>query len=247
MSEMAQSGTGVQVVCGSTLIGEVVDMKLPSRTVNEADSTSHDNLEGVESSIPTTITQGDGTVKINYYGSTVQDALWTDMTARTIREWMFIMPMAFAGGGRSYTFNGYIKSINMTTPMKGPVQWDITVKAISSTVPKTTGAAGLTTPFMAFIDNDANAITPTETPAQTTYEYNLECYSDDTYLILTPTAAVGTIYVNGTVCVSGAASGHITTPTATGGVIYIVVMVAEAGKTPKVYRIRVQKGLTVHP
>lgn len=245
---MAQSGFGVQVLWNTTLIGEVNgDVALPDSTANETDSTSHDNLYGRNSKKLTSTTQGDGTFKVFYYGTTVQKALWTDHIARTIRPCMIIMPMDFSGGGYSYKFNAQIKGIKRNIPQNGFVNWDITITPVSEVIEVTTGSAALTTPFVAFKDNDSNALTPTETPAAATYEYNLECYSDDTTIVVTPTAAAGTIYVNGVAVVSGADSDPITAPSAIGDVIMIIIMVTQANKTPKVYKVRVQKGLTAHP
>jgi hypothetical protein len=157
------------------------------------------------------------------------------------------MPMDFADGTYSYKFNAQIKSIKRVIPQTGLVNWDITFTPVSAVTEITTGAAGLTTPFWAMVDDDSNVLDSTEAQAAATYEYNVECYSDNTSVVVTPTAAVGTIYVNGTVVASGVASGAITAPVATGDVIMIVIMVTEANKTPKVYKIRVQKGLTAHP
>jgi hypothetical protein len=248
MSEMAQAGFGVQVLWNTTLVGEVNgDVSLPDSTANETDSTSHDNLGGINSKYLTSITQGDGTFKIFYYGSTVQKSLWTDHIARTIRPCMVIMPMSFAGGGISYKFNAQIKSIKRVIPQNGLVNWDITMTPVSAVTEVVTGADGLTTTFFSIADDDSNNLTPTETPATATYEYNVECYSDNTYVKVTPIAAAGTIYVNGTAVGTGVASGEITAPANIGDVIMIIIMVTEANKTPKVYKIRVQKGLTAHP
>jgi hypothetical protein len=149
--------------------------------------------------------------------------------------------------GVSYKFNAQIKSIKRSAPMSGFVNWDVSFTPNTEIQKIATLAGGLTTPFMSFADNDSNALTTTETPATATYDYNLECYSDDTSVTVTPTSAAGTIYVNGTIVVSGAASGAITAPSAIGDAIMIIIMVTEAAKTPKVYKVRVQKGLTAHP
>jgi len=248
MSELAQTGFGAQVLWSTTLIGEVNgDITLPDSTAEETDSTSHDNLWGIKSKLLTSITQGDGTFKIFYYGSTVQKSLWTDHIARTIRPCMVIMPMDFAGGGVSYKFNAQIKSIKRVIPQTGFVNWDITITPVSPVLEVDTASDGLTTPFLAFTDDDSNNLAPVETPANATYEYNLECYSDNTNITVTPTAAAGSIYVNGTLVASGEASGNILCPTAIGGVTMIIIMVTEANKSPVVYKVRLQKGLAAHP
>jgi hypothetical protein len=248
MSELAQSGFGVQVLWNGVLVGEVTgDITLPDYSTEEMDSTSHDNLKGIKSKILTSVIQGDGSFKINYYGNTVQKALRTDFIARTKRQMQIVMPMDFAGGGYSYKFNAQIKSLKPVIPQAGLVNWSITFTPISEVVEVTTWAAGLTTPWFTVADDDSNALTPTETPATATYDYNVECYSDNTYVKVTPTAAAGTIYVNGTVVVSGAASGEITAPTNISDVVMVIIGVMELNKTPRIYKIRVVKGLTAHP
>jgi hypothetical protein len=245
---MAQSGFGVQIIWNTTLIGEVNgDISLPDSTAEETDSTSHDNLYGIKSKKLTSISQGDGTFKVFYYGTTVQKALWADHIARTIRPCIVVMPMDFCGGGYSYKFNAQIKSIKRNIPQSGFVNWDVTITPVSAVTEVTTASAALTTPFLTFTDDAANPLLATETPAAATYEYNLECYSDDAHYHIVPTAAAGTIYVNGDVCVSGAASAALTAPAAIGDVVMGIVMVTQANKTPKVYKIRVQKGLTAAP
>lgn len=248
MSEMAQSAAGIQVLRGSTLIGEIADVNQPGYTVGKNDSSSHDNLGCIESSVPGWISKTDGTIKINYYGSTVQDALWTALLAKTISQWTICMPQrSTALKGKSYVFNGYIGGIKPAYPMRGNVQWDITIVPTDLITPVSTWADGLTTPFLSIADDDSNALTPTETPAQATYEYNVQCYSDNTSFTITPTATTGTIYVNGVVVVSGAASSAITAPSASGEAVYASIVVLETNKTPKIYLIRVVKGWSVHP
>ena len=248
MSERAQAGFGVQIVWGTLLVGEVNgDVVMPDKTANEKDSTSHDNLKGIGTKILTSITQGDGSFKCFYYGAAEQDAMSADADARTSRPIQFIFPPYGKLKGVSRKFNAQIKSIKETLPQDGFINWDVTFTPNSAPIKISTLAAGLTTPWLSFADDDANALTPTESPANATYDYNLECYSDNTWITVTPTAAVGTIYVNGTGVTSGAASGHITAPTNIGDVIMVLIMVTEAGKTPQVYKVRVQKGLTAHP
>lgn len=248
MTENAQRGTGVQCVWGTYLIGEVLDANPPKKTVNKADSTSHDNIGGVETSTPSSIAQSDGTIKIFYYGSTAQNALETDMDARTIREVQFIMPPSFAGGGISYHCNAYIGGISPSWPMKGNVTWDITIVPTSALTKCSTWATGLTTPFFVIKDEHTTSMQTLVSPtaANATYEYEAQCYMDNASFNITPTATAGTIYVNGTVVATGVASGAITPPTSSGQAVVASIMVTEAGKTPKIYLIRVTKNFSNH-
>jgi hypothetical protein len=248
LTENAQRGTGVQVVWGVYLIGEVIEATPPTKTVNKTDSTSHDNIGGVETSTPSSIAQSDGTVKIFYYGSTAQNALETDMDARTIRQVQFIMPPTFAGGGISYTCNAYIGGIKPSWPMKGNVTWDITLCPTSALTKVSTWATGLTTPFFVVKDEHTTSMQSLVSPtaAAAVYEYEAGCYADNASFNITPTATTGTIYVNGVVVATGVASGAITPPTSSGQAVVSNIMVTETGKTPKIYLIRVTKGFSNH-
>lgn len=247
MSEMAQRAAGIKVLCGSSLIGEIVDVTQPGFTVGKVDTSSHDNIGGIESSIPGWISKTDGSLKINYYGSTVQDALWTAMLAKTISQWWICMPQDGDLAGQSYVFNGYIAGIKPTYPRTGTVQWDITIVPTDIITVETDAASGLTTPFFAMVDDDSNALTPTETPAATTYEYNVTCYSDDISYNITPTATTGTIYVDGTAVATGVASGWLDPASASGEAKYHTIVVTETGKTPRIYTVRVVVGWSAHP
>jgi hypothetical protein len=115
--------------------------------------------------------------------------------------------------------------------------------------PITTLGAGLTSTFFTITDQDspANALTPVPAAAAAVYEYAVEAYADDTSILITPTATAGTIRVNDTIVVSGAASGAITLNTGTGAVTMVSITVTELNKTPRIYWLRVYFGPTNHP
>ena len=238
----------MQCVWGVYLIGEVIEATPPQKTVNKSDSTSHDNIGGVETSAPTSIAQSDGTIKIFYYGSTAQNALETDMDARTIREVQFILPPSFAGGGISYHCNAYIGGIKPSWPMKGNVTWDITIVPTSALTKCSTWATGLSGAFFTIKDEHTTSMQTLVSPtaAAAVYEYEAQCYMDNASFNITPVAATGTIYVNGVVVASTVASGAITPPTSSGQAVVSSIMVTEAGKTPKIYLIRVTKNFSNH-
>jgi len=249
MGEQAVSAAGYHVIWGTSYIGETVDLTLPERTRNMNDNTTHDALAangGYETKSKGTITQADGSIKIYYLGSTVHKALETDFEAGTERDVYFIRP---SSGDLAFTckkMTAIISKFGEPVDKKGNVTWQLSITPTSGQTDITTAATGLTTPFFSILDNDSNAITPVPAAAAAVYAYDVEIYSDDTSITITPTATAGSIYVDGTLVVSGAASGAITAPAA-GKKKYLPIVVFEATKCPKPYLLIVHKGPTAHP
>lgn len=251
MGEQAESAAGYHVIWGTSYIGETVDPKMPDETRNMVDNTTHDALAangGYETKSKGTITQSDGSIKIYYIGSTVHKALRTDFLAGTEREVYFIRP---SNGALAFTCKKCTAIISkMSEPIdkKGNVTWELAITPTSGQTDVETPATGLTTPFFTIGDDDtpANVITPVPAAAAAVYAYHVELYADNTTFLITPTATAGSIYVNGTLVVSGAASGAITAPVA-GKKMYLPIVVFETSKTPKPYLLIVSKGPTNHP
>jgi len=251
MGEQAVSAAGYHVIWGTSYIGEAIDPKMPDETRNMVDNTTHDALAangGYETKSKGIITQGDGSIKIYYIGSTVHKALRTDFLAGTERDVYFIRPSL---GDLAFTCKKCTAIISkMAEPIdkKGNVTWELAITPTSGQTDIETAATGLTTPFFAIADDDSptNAITPVPAAAAAVYAYRAELYADNTTFTVTPTATVGSIYVNGTLVVSGAASGNITAPAA-GKKMYLPIVVFEANKCPKPYLVIIAKGPTNHP
>lgn len=249
MGEQAESAAGYHVIWGTSYIGETVDLGIPEETRNMVDNTTHDALAangGYETKSKGTITQGDGSIKVYYLGSTVHNALRTDFLAGTERDVYFIRPSSGALAFTCRKCTALISKMREPVDKKGNITWELTLTPTSGQTDISTAATGLTTPFFAIADDDSNAITPVPAAAAAVYAYDVEIYADNTSITITPTAAVGTIYVDGTVVASGAASGAITAPAA-GKKKYIPIVVFEANKCPKPYLLVVHKGPSNHP
>jgi hypothetical protein len=251
MGEQAESAAGYHVIWGTGYIGEVVDPKFPKETLNMVDNTTHDTLAangGYETQSSGTITQAAGSIKIYYIGSTVHKALRTDFKAKTQRDCYMIRPSAGALAFTCRKFTGIISTMDEPIDKKGNVIWELTITPTSAQTDIETAATGLTTPFFTIADDDSppNVITPVPAAAAAVYAYEVELYSDTATFTITPTATAGSIYVDGTVVVSGAASGAITSPAA-GKKKYLPIVVFETSKTPKPYLLIVKRGPVAHP
>ena len=248
MSEEAQSTLRMNLLMDGIAIGELFDPTLPDATAEVKETNAQNNIGGIGTSLVTWIKHGEMTFKVYYTGSAIQETLRTEIYDREMHNWTVVMPTTFHGGGHCFTFVGqFTKSapvVNGSDP--ATIEFSVTVNSKPAAV--TTWATGLTTPWFTIADDDSNALTPVPaaSTAATTYDFDVEAYSDNTYIKITPTGS-GTIRVNGTAVTSGAASGEITLNTGTGAITYVSITCTELNKTPKVYWIRVKLGDTAHP
>jgi len=250
MTEEAGSTLGTMILQNGLVLGEMYEPSTPGQTADVKDTSAQNNIGGVRTKLVTWIDNENLAFKILYTGSTAQNTLLGDIYDRDMDTWTVVMPPDFgpAPGGISFNFDGQIAKSKLNADGDGPafIEMEVTVNGRFSD-PVTTWAAGLTTTFFGIVDDDANALTPVPAAAAAVYEYDLEVYSDNTYIIITPIAIAGTIYVNGTVVATGVPSGHLTLNVGTGKVTYMSIVVTELNKTPKIYWIRCHGGSTAHP
>jgi hypothetical protein len=240
MTEQARRATKIMVFSNTTIYGELLDVSPPQQSTEEIDSTSHNNVGNLTSSLPGWITPGEMTFKVNDYGGAEQAALYTQQAACTNSVWMVVYPMAFV---RAYSFNGYVKTIKPTAPMKGAAAtFDVTIKATGLISSITTAAAGLTTPFLSVTDQGSTSLTLVPAAATAVYEYAVTTDLADTGVKFTATAAAGSIYINQVLTATGVASAAITIGTTAGDIIMVPIVVMENSKVPKIYWVRVIHG-----
>lgn len=244
MTEQKTIEAHVSVILNTTLIGELVDVALPIPDVQEVDATTYDSPDMIEQVIAGWIKQGQAKFTLNYLAITAHDDLIEDVYDRATDLWTFVLPTA----GRAISFSGFIKTTEEKIPLKDGHQITVTVTPQTKLTRVKTVSGGLTTTWISFKNQADEAITNfTPTPADAVDEYFVTSFSDDTGIKITPVAAAGTIYVNGTAVSSGAASAAITIGTATGSITNIPIVVWESAKVPKVYWVRVTHGTVASP
>lgn len=251
MTEIAKSSLFFRVIHGGLILPEVKKITEPKGTTAKTDSTSQDNLYGVKSRDVGWKDMGDMTLTlVDTGGSTFGDliTLWKNGTKQ-----VWEICYAPLGSGRSITFTGFVSGVGHAHADDGGAQTiELTVTPVSDFTVLTTGAAGLTTPFLSIADDDAHALTLSPAAANATYQYEATAFSSGTEnnnsdtVLVTPTAAAGTIYVNGVVVASGAASGAITLNQTQGDVTYISIVVQETGKASKSYFVRITMGTAAY-
>ncbi|MCK9591880.1 MAG: cadherin-like beta sandwich domain-containing protein [Methanoregula sp.] len=237
MTSSGFSPFGTTLVWADDPILELTKIDPPFGTADDVDITNHDSADYTEEFVPGIIRVGTVDLEGNLLPSDTdgQIAMLGDLQSRTARAAAVILP---AGKGMM-SFTASAKSFKPTLPYDGKAGVAISLKCTGKVTLTTTAAGGLTTPFFALRDNGSNAVTPSPAAAGAVYNYHATLDAADTHIAIQPTAAAGTIYVNGTAVVSGAWSGNIAV--AAGTTKLLIVESREANKASKIYRIYVAR------
>lgn len=239
----ASTGTaafGTLFVWNAYRVAELTSIMGPNSSGEKVDITNHDSPSAYREYVLGFLTPGTFELEGNFVPTDTngQVAMITDHYSRTARAGLICFP---AGIG-TFSFTGTIEGFTTMAPVGDKLSFKATV-AISGKPDLydsvTEASTGLTTPFFALRDNGANAVTPSPAAAAAVYMYSATLDNADTAVAIQPTAAAGTIKVNGATVVSGAWSSDITV--AEGGSKLLAVTVQETGKTVKVYRVWVER------
>lgn len=242
MSEQAKRPTGIFVISGTTMYQELISTNFPQVSAELLDTTSQNNAQGFTTKMIGWLTSGDVKFTVNFYGNTEQVAAYTTaIAARTKSTWIIGIPNLIA-----VKFTAQLSGANILAPMKGAamtMEIGLTVNDVPTVL--SSQATGLTTPWITMTNEGSTsiALSPTAAASQWGTTYYGTALKADTGVKITPTASSGTIYVNGTLVVSGAATDAITLPTTDGDVLYIPVIVfGTAAQIPATYWVRVLNG-----
>lgn len=242
MTSQAKMATGAMVLYNGTVYAELTDISPPSFSVEKVDATSHDSTNKV--SIAGQSSFGDLTFKANFINDASQAALRVLALAKTTGLWRFVYPAS--SGLPTYSVPGFISSLSITAPLKGSVAvMSVSITPTEAVAEVTTVATALTTPFLVLTKTEGGTVTGVPAASATSHviDYTMPQATVTSYT-LTPTASAGTIYVNGVVVSTGAASGAIGYTLAdfpTGSIKEDFVVVDGGGK-PAIYRLRLTRG-----
>jgi len=243
MTSQAKMATGAMVLYNGTVYAELTEITSPAYSVEKVDATSHDSP--VKVNIPGQASFGDLTFKANFVNDTAQAALRVLALAKTVGIWRFVYPTS--SGLPTYSVPGFVSSYSQAHPLKGAAATMSVTITPTDTVTEVTGAGyALTTGFMTLTPN-AGAFTLTSSAlAGTTYIYDYSTPQATTAsFTMTPVAADGTIYVDGTVVASTVASGAIGYTLAsypTGSIKTVFVVVEKTACKPTIYTFRFTRG-----
>jgi predicted secreted protein len=216
---------------------ELTKVDPPFGTVDDVDITNNDSQDGIEETVSGVIRVGTVDLEGNLLPTDTngQMEIKDDLQDRASGACAVILP----SGKGMMSFTASPKMFKALNPYEGKASVAISLKATGKTTLVSTPATGLTTPFFALRDNGSNAVTPSPAAAGDVYNYHATLDFADTAVAIQPTAAAGTIYVNGTAVISGAWSSNITI--AEGEEKMILVEARETNKASKIYRIYVRR------
>ena len=102
------------------LLGEVKNISGPSTEVSTIDVTTHSSAASgnYREFIPSLIDPGTIDVELNWvHADSTHKALWTDLTARTKRDWRLVVPPTAAAATCNMDFQAYIVSMPKEFPV----------------------------------------------------------------------------------------------------------------------------------
>lgn len=243
MTNQVITGRGVNLVCGTSVFGEIQNVSEVMETISKIDTSSHNNVSSVKTSRPGFSENSELSVDLGFTGGAEQTAIRTQYRAGTVSTWMIVAPCASIT--MAWSFQGYVSACGTPTfdkdgnsKMSFKVQPTGVISEISTAV-----VTGLTA--LAVTDQGSTALALDPTPfAATTYGYKITTDLNDTGVKVTATDASAneTIYVNNVSATSGAATDAITIPTAAGQVLMIPVVIFKTSCVPKIYWIEVTHG-----
>jgi len=235
MTTYAKSAHGTTLSWNSQDIAELTEISPPKTKLSMKEVTNNDSGGWVER-IAGLLDGGDFSIKGNFYAGDTdgQIALQADHIAKTARTAVITLPAAF---GTTLTMTAYCTEFGLITPQNDGAEVSFEASFSITGTPTFTVATstGLTTPFFAV---SAGTIIPAA--AGSTYTYVVDVGTAETSITVTPTAAAGTITVNGNTVATGVASSAITLGAA-GSVTTVTIVVTETSKAPVTYTLYVAR------
>lgn len=220
------------------VVAEITDISPPSVSRDDIETTHYDSDDGFKEYMAGLADGGEITLECNLIvGDTNgQQGLRADYEAGTVQSFELALPNA---ANSSWEINATVKAYSESSPIGDKLGFTTTMKVTGKPVLiMDDGSTGLTTPYFTLAGEISGAITPSPAASGSIYLYSATAGASDTYVTVTPTAAAGTIKVNGVTVVSGN-SENVTTPAATTTPVFISVK--ETDKAPKIYKINITR------
>lgn len=232
---------GTTIQWNAVAIAKIKTIPGLEATRTSIDDTTHDSAGGITESLPGLISVADLPIEGYFKPSdtTGQLAMWTDFLSGVVREFIITLPAEI---GATWTANGWLKAYKAgNADIDGNIPFTATI-AHAGGIPVlgTSATAGMS----ALAISGSAVVTPTF--AIGTFDYTANVLTAVASVTFTPTSAAGTITI-----VANGASQTVTTAQASsaialgaaGSITPAVVTITQAGKTPKVYTVRVVRGV----
>jgi predicted secreted protein len=226
----AVAALGTSLTRAGNHIAELTDIGGPKPKGDTIDVTNHDSPGGYKEKLMAIIDGGEVSLEGNFIsGDTLgQIGLLADMNAKILQAFVITFP-----NGATWTFNALVTDYETDAKYEDKVSFKATLTISGQPV---LGAGSASNNLSALVVTGGS---PTWEPvfAAGTYSYIVEITGVSS-ITVTPTAAAGTITVNGTAVASGSASGAISTPV---GVTPITVRVQQSGMSAVTYTLQIAR------
>jgi predicted secreted protein len=238
-------GIGTTIAKGATTIGVLTSIKPPEKSADTVESTTLDSSDGYKTFVQGMKDGGEVSVT-GYFDVTDAGQLALDTAFEAGSEDAYTITFPSSMGSPTVSFNAIVtKFMPGEANLEDLVGFEVTFKITGKPTIGTSASSGLSA--LTFVQTDgttaltAAALTPTF--ATGTYFYNFT-FTTQTSFKVKPTAASHTIkvYVDGAyleTVASGSAGTAIAISAAATKQVDIIVN--EAGKTPKTYRVAVAR------
>lgn len=233
---MPNSSFGTKLSWNSKEVAELTNINGIELSADTIDTTTHQSVDNYKEFEIGLLDAGEVSIEGNfdYTDTEGQHAMLADFASRTKRNVVVTFPSAT---GATWSFTAGITKIKIgDAPVDGVIKFSASLKVSGKPTFAVAASTGLTTPFFS-IDESA-VLAPAA--AGDKYTYVATVLSTVASVKVTPTAAAGVITVNGVAVTSGEASGSITLGAA-GSVTEVVIVVIEANKSPKTYKVYVTR------
>lgn len=226
----AKSAFGTTLKKSAVAIAELTSIGGPSLSADTLDVSTHDSASGYREFVQGMRDGGEISIEGNFIpGNAGQIALKTDFDDGSSDEYVITFPASMA---TTWTFNAIITGFETSAPFDDKASFTATMKVTGKPTLAVTASAGLTTPW--FSVSESGVIVPA--PSNDDYTYVVTFLTGVTSFTVTPTAAAGTIKVNGNTVVSGEASSAIALGAAE-TVTVVTITVEETNKTRVTYTL----------
>lgn len=231
MATAAKLASGTSLARNGNTIAELTNIGGIEISLDAIDVTSHQSADSFKEYVGGLLDVGEVSIEGNFIpGDTNgQVGLLTDMLAKTLQSFVIAFP---AATGTTWSFSALVTKFKAAdAPVDGVLPFSASLKI-----------SGKPTLATAASNNLSNLVLTTATlyPAFAAGTYDYTATSIGASITVTPTAAAGTITVNGNVVATGVPSGAISLG-AIGAVTTVTVVVTETNKSAKTYVVRVAK------
>jgi predicted secreted protein len=217
-------------------VAEITSISPPSVSRDDIETTHYDSDDGFKEYMAGLADGGDISIECNLIvGDTNgQQGLRADYEAGTVQSFELALPNA---ANSSWEINAIVKEYSESSPIGDKLGFTAILKVTGKpTLIMNDGSTGLTTPFFSIFGTNSGTLTISPSASGTIYLYSTSAHINDGLVSVTPTAAAGTIYVNGTITTSGSPAS---VPLIHGVSVPAYIVVKETAKSPKVYKINI--------